>query len=164
MNPQMQQHALQSWFNATQNSAATTTTANWVTANWTTGTATPTQSFRIGTNNGITLTTNPQASITNQQPPVGAPREFNKYVNASDLLEEFIRWLGTQKVKQHEVLALPLELFVKWLVINASEADGEEPEVVMPPLRGRCRQCGQFMRRTEVPLHPACAVRYFEAA
>jgi len=97
-----------------------------------------------------------------------APREFNRYLNGSDLLEEFIEFLGTQGVKQCEVMSLPVELFIKWLIIRACEEDDEEPNVVMPTLpsrdarRIRCKYCGQYMENgVEVPLHEDCAERYF---
>lgn len=64
-----------------------------------------------------------------RRPP---PREFNRFINASDLLEEFIHYLGTLSVKKSEVMELPVELFIKWLIIRACEADGEEPNVEMP--------------------------------
>lgn len=95
-----------------------------------------------------------------------APREFNRYLNASDLLEEFIAWLGTEGVRSGEVMDLPIELFVKWVIVRACEADDEEPnvELVVPRRpQPRCLGCQRFMaRRTRVPLHgPRCAERHF---
>jgi len=96
-----------------------------------------------------------------------APLDFNKYINASDLLEEFIAFLGENKVRQGEVMRLPLELFVKWLIIRACEQDHEEPNVTLslPPARRqpRCIACGRFMRAgAAIHLHDeACAHRHF---
>lgn len=96
-----------------------------------------------------------------------APKDFNKYINASDLLEEFIRYLGTQRVRSNEVLKLPLDLFVKFLIIRACEEDQEEPNVTLElPKRERaphCLGCGRFMRKDcPVQFHdPRCAQFYF---
>lgn len=95
------------------------------------------------------------------------PREFNEFINASDKLEEFIRWLGTEGVKQSEVMAIPLELFVKWLIIRACEKDGEEPGVTLqlPARTARCLGCQKFMRRAPVPFHgERCASFYYRRA
>jgi hypothetical protein len=55
-------------------------------------------------------------------------REFNRYLNASDLLEDFIKFVGTADVSRGEFLKLPVELFIKWLVVEAARADGEPVE------------------------------------
>lgn len=86
------------------------------------------------------------------------PREFNPYINASDLLEEFIRYAGENGARQGDVLTLPIELFVKWLVIRACEQDDEEPNVTLQlpprPPQPRCLGCQRYMRRdTKLPLH-----------
>lgn len=135
----------------------------WSTSNTTTATTTP-----------ITYTLSPLPTYDPDQigpPParLPPPRAFNRYINASDLLEEFIRWLGTQRVRQRQVLELPLDLFVKWLVIRACEEDQEEPNVTLelpaPPPRLRCVQCQRYMPKSKVPFDRAvCAVRYFEKA
>jgi hypothetical protein len=52
-------------------------------------------------------------------------REFNKFVNSSDVLEDFIRDVGKLGVKQKDVFSLPIELFINWLIIRAAEKDGE---------------------------------------
>lgn len=99
-----------------------------------------------------------------------APRQFNRYVNGSDLLEEFIAFLGTEGVRQGEVMELPLELFIKWLIIRACEVDQEEAPVVLelpaPKPQPRCLGCQKFMRKdTTLPLHGAqCADRHFARA
>ena len=99
-----------------------------------------------------------------RRPP---PREFNRYINASDLLEEFIAWVGSQGIRQSEFADLPVDLFIKWLVIRACEEDQEEPNVVLelpsPAKQPRCLGCQQFMPRTaEIPLHgPKCAEMHF---
>ncbi len=59
-------------------------------------------------------------------------RAFNRYVNASDLLEEFMKYVATvvPDIKSRGVLGIPLELLIKWVVIRAAEADKEptDPE------------------------------------
>ncbi len=81
------------------------------------------------------------------------PLEFNRYINASDLLEEFIRWAGIEAhIRQNEALDLPLSHFITFLIIRAAEADREEPpEDVKLALPGpnwghRCVGCGRFLR------------------
>lgn len=97
-----------------------------------------------------------------------APPGFNKYVNASDLLEEFIAYLATQGVRQRDFMNLPVELFIKWLIVRACEEDGEAPpdvslELPPRPSQPRCFGCNRFMARSVVvPLHDdVCAQRYF---
>lgn len=95
------------------------------------------------------------------------PQEFNKYISASDLLEEFIRWLGEQGLRQKEVSSQPLEYFIKWLVIRACEEDQEEPNVELPALPPpkafhRCVGCGRFMPLAiTLALHAWCSASYF---
>lgn len=109
----------------------------------------------------------PKTNTTPRRLP--APLEFNRYLNASDLLEEFIAWLGTEGVRQGEVMDLPLDLFVKWVIVRACEQDDEEPNVALDVPRRpqpRCLGCQRFMpRRARVPLHgPRCAERHFARA
>jgi len=148
----------------------------WNTTNGTITSATTTPSsytVRITTNNTVspstTITGN--TSIIDGDPMAGRrrlpPREFNKYLNTSDLLEEFIGWLGSEGVRQGEVMDLPIELFIKWLIVRAAEADGEEPEVeVTVPKRlsqPRCLGCQRWMpRNCALPVHGRrCAELHF---
>jgi hypothetical protein len=79
-------------------------------------------------------------------------RDFNPFLNASDKLEDFIRYCGDQGVRQGEVLQLPISLFIGWLVLEAAKADREpEPDIkLIPDLRKqsapRCGACGRFIR------------------
>lgn len=104
-------------------------------------------------------------------PPVPArrtaPKEFNRYINASDLLEEFIAFLGECGARQGDVMSMPIEFFIKWVIIRACEEDGEEANVVLEipkVIQPRCLGCGQFMRKdTKLALHgPDCSDRHFE--
>jgi len=123
------------------------------------------------TNANIVFSTNAYAygkliSNPNPQPdPQRPPREFNKYLNSSDLLEEFIKWLGTQGVKQREVMTIPLEIYIKWLVIRTCEEDNEPPTIEMPALsiykQRRCLGCGQFMIESPIQIHEHCTNVYF---
>lgn len=86
-------------------------------------------------------------------------REFNRYLNASDLLEEFIHFVGTLGAKQHEVLTIPIELFINWLIIEASKFDGEEPPalpVSNPKILNRCLCCGRFITKASAQLAKFC--------
>jgi hypothetical protein len=86
-------------------------------------------------------------------------RDFSTYLNASDMLAEFVKYLGTIGTKRGEALQLPIEMFVRWLVIEAATRDGdpveEEPitrgeviELVQPARPPQCLTCGKFMRKT----------------
>lgn len=90
-------------------------------------------------------------------------REFNRYINASDLLEEFIDFVAdVGQIDKQGFLALPVELFIRWLIIRAAEADGDEaPEDVgalrqqlaLPSpqkttsIKPHCRHCGRFVEK-----------------
>lgn len=83
--------------------------------------------------------------------PDHAPRGFNRYLNASDLMEEFIKDLGVLGIKQGEFVDLPVMLFLNWLVIRAAEADEDAPPVKV----NHCQRCGRFTpgtyRRAALP-------------
>lgn len=82
-------------------------------------------------------------------------REFSPHLNASDLLADFVRYVGTLGVKQSEVLGLPIELFINWLIIEAAERDRDPvPADVVPVAKHtkllevrkpKCLQCGRFI-------------------
>ncbi len=89
-------------------------------------------------------------------------REFNRYVNASDLLEEFIDFVdGVGGIDKERFLALPIETFIRWLVLRAAQADGEtlveeqtaiEQSVLAlpapsPKIKRNCKCCGRFVTR-----------------
>lgn len=94
-------------------------------------------------------------------------REFNQYINTSDLLEDFIGDLGALGVKQGEVLEVPLEAFINWLVLKAADADGEPVPVGVPMLeapRNECRYCGVGLEGKFRELGMGfCSVGHFEA-
>jgi hypothetical protein len=82
-------------------------------------------------------------------------RGFNKYLNASDLLEQFIAYCGTQNISRDEFKDLPVSLFIFWLIVQAAEADGDPTDDTLPLLTAgvqaaqpkipRCKCCGQFL-------------------
>lgn len=77
-------------------------------------------------------------------------RSFNPFLNASDKLEEFIKFCGDAGVRQGEMLGIPIKHFIAWLVIEAAKSDGETPsEQPIPALpdlsKPRCRVCKRFM-------------------
>jgi hypothetical protein len=83
-----------------------------------------------------------------------APRGFNKYLNASDTLEDFIRYLGRMDVRQRHVMAMPLGLYINWLIIEAAEKDGDTADDLKPKLtegvaslkaQPRCLFCKRFI-------------------
>jgi len=88
-------------------------------------------------------------------------RGFNRYINSSDLLQDFIRFLGELGVRQSQVLEIPIELFINWLVCKAAEQDGEEaPDDITAPENHpklleakenhyhKCLCCGRFINNS----------------
>lgn len=82
-------------------------------------------------------------------------RDFNRYINASDLLEEFLRYLRSMGVKRKEVMKVDLGVFISWLIIAAAEADQidkPQEEVLMiehhvkrTKLQPKCKCCAKFI-------------------
>jgi hypothetical protein len=98
-------------------------------------------------------------------------REFNPYISVSDLLEAFIGDAGKYGVDQDNVLKLPVEAFINWLIRKAAEKDGDSVKglptvqqalpnpnapVRQPP---RCVMCGRFIKRALVAF---CSVEHFQ--
>ena len=101
--------------------------------------------------------------------PTPDPRVLNRYLNAADLLEEFIKDLGQMGVRQSEVLHIPIELFVNWLICKSAEEDGHEPPEGIEKLPAgydrthhdrRCKHCGRFISR-EAPAD-FCSGQHFD--
>lgn len=91
-------------------------------------------------------------------------REFNRFLNASDLLETFIRFIGKEGVKQSEVLSIPIELFINWLIIEASKEDGEEPPllpVTKEKVFNRCLSCGRFIKQSTANIAKFCNPQHY---
>jgi len=111
------------------------------------------------TNTGITIyggTSGGNAGFGSSPPPQNPrldPRILNKYLTASDLLEAFIADVGKLGAKEGDILNIPIELFINWLVCKAAEEDGHDapeglkalPSNVTPIRNDRCRCCGQFI-------------------
>jgi len=87
-------------------------------------------------------------------------RDWNPYLNASDLLAEFVQYLGSLGLSRSDAKAIPIELFINWLVIEAARVDGEEappdvrvldhpalPAPTNPRWNMRCIQCRRFIPR-----------------
>lgn len=54
-------------------------------------------------------------------------REFNPFINASDLLERFIADVGKiDGIDQSNVLRVPVEGFINWLIRQAAQKDGDK--------------------------------------
>lgn len=129
--------------------STSSTTGGWLYFDNSTSTATTTN-YPIGSSN--TVYVNWPTHVQAQPQPTPDPRVLNRYLNASDLCEEFIRDLGDLGVKQGEILAVPMELFFNWLVVKAAEEDGyavddipKLPERLETYRRDRCRACGRFL-------------------
>lgn len=84
-------------------------------------------------------------------------REFSPHLNASDMVAAFVKYVGGLGVRQDEVLQLPIELFINWLVIEAAERDQdripdgvqrlEQRDDVKLIVRPRCLKCKRFIPR-----------------
>jgi hypothetical protein len=84
-----------------------------------------------------------------------ATRGFNKFLNASDLLEEFIAYCAEQKMTRKDFAELPISLFIYWLIVQAAETDGDSTQESMPLLThavkeqkfkpSHCKCCGRFL-------------------
>lgn len=88
-----------------------------------------------------------------------AELDFNRYLNASDILEDFIGFVGGLGVRREELLALPVSAFIQFLIVQAAMEDGEDADmgevaalVIGPkglpasPQRKRCGCCGRFIK------------------
>jgi len=96
-------------------------------------------------------------------------RDFNKYMCASDILEQFIEFVGGFGVKQSELLSIPIETFINWLIIEASKLDGEEPpdlplieNLNKPKQYNRCLCCGKFISNRMAAMSKFCSPAHFE--
>lgn len=85
-------------------------------------------------------------------------REFNRYLNASDLLEEFIEYCKKQKVNQAEFMNMPVQVFIAWLIVRTAEEDGEDPKDAVLMLedanrkrrqKPKCKCCGKFLNKNK---------------
>lgn len=85
-------------------------------------------------------------------------REFNKYVNASELLSEFVMDLGSVGVVQNKILKTPIEYFINWLIHKAAEADNDpyakegiptlkDSRKLLPASQLRCKFCQRFLSK-----------------
>lgn len=84
-------------------------------------------------------------------------RDFNKYLNASDLLESFIEFCAKENMTKKEFSELPISLFILWLIVRAGETDGDPVDETLPMLTHavrvtkshthRCKCCGKFLTR-----------------
>ena len=54
-------------------------------------------------------------------------REFNEYVNVSDILDQFMQYAARLKLTREQFLAIPIQTFLMWLIIEAAKKDGETP-------------------------------------
>ena len=82
-----------------------------------------------------------------------AELDFNRFLNASDILEDFIKFVGGLGIKRRELMALPVSAFIQFLIVRAAQEDGEEAGMeavvaLLPsaPKRKRCACCGRFIR------------------
>lgn len=89
-------------------------------------------------------------------------RDFSPHLNASNMVAKFVEYVGSLKIDPGEILNLPIELFINWLVIEAAERDQDPiPEGVVPitqhdrlkrVLHPQCMSCGRFIcRNSNIP-------------
>ena len=88
-----------------------------------------------------------QTQITREECTI---RAFNRFLNASELLEAFIKDLAPTGIRQNQVLKVPVEAFINWLIFKAAEADGDPlPDEYY---NHRCLYCQRFIPRKLVVL------------
>lgn len=102
-------------------------------------------------------------------------RDFNKFLNVSDRLEEFIKYCDEVGVRSDEMLKLPIDLFIAWVCLEAAKMDKEpEPNLRLLPrltthAKPRCLACARFISRKmkakaiEV-CNPKCFERHYTRA
>lgn len=77
-------------------------------------------------------------------------RNFNPFMNAADMLEEYIKELIPLGIRQDQVLHLEIESFIFWLVHKAAEQDRDPVPIGIPRLPARkiprCGYCKRFIR------------------
>lgn len=90
--------------------------------------------------------------------------DFNPFLNASDLMEEYIKELVPHGVRQDQVLKIPIESFIYWLVHKAAEKDNDPTPKDIPRLPSivgisggihrldRCGGCGRFIKRAHAAM------------
>lgn len=95
-------------------------------------------------------------------------REFNRYINASDLLEEFIDFVDNiGGFDKQRFLNLPIETFIQWLVLRAAQADGETVEedkiaIERKVRQSHCRVCGKFVSKKKSSNNiPFCSTEHY---
>lgn len=84
-------------------------------------------------------------------------REFSPHLNASDLVAQFLGYAGKLGVLRDDVLKLPIDLFISWLIIEAAERDDdplpsdmvriEHAPQIKELVKPKCLSCGRFIRR-----------------
>ena len=82
-------------------------------------------------------------------------KDFNKYIEGSSLLEDFIKDCGTAGIRQSEFMSIPIEVFIHWLIYKAALKDDDPlPNGVYAPENHpetkkmklpRCLACGKFI-------------------
>lgn len=92
-------------------------------------------------------------------------REFNPYVNASEMLGDFVGDLGKVGVVQSKVLNTPIEYFINWLIHRAAEKDHDpyasqgvptliesKPYLPQKVAQPKCKHCGRFISNKRAKL------------
>lgn len=83
-------------------------------------------------------------------------REFNKFINSSDLLADFIADMGKMGADADQVLDIPIQYFIRWLIFKSAEQDGEQSDETIPIIANdtvkvlehnsnRCKCCGKYI-------------------
>ncbi len=61
-------------------------------------------------------------------------REFNRFVNGSDLVADFLETLAKMGTTQEQAAKAPLEMFIRWLIFKAAEQDHDEVPTDVAPI------------------------------
>ena len=82
-------------------------------------------------------------------------RDYNKFIDGSSLLEDFIKDCGIAGIKQSEFMDITIEVFIHWLIYKAALKDDDPvPDGVYAPGKHpettkmkwpHCMSCGRFI-------------------
>lgn len=72
-------------------------------------------------------------------------RAFNRFLNASELLEAFIKDMAPSGIRQDQVLKVPIEAFINWLIFQAAKEDGDD--IPDEYYNHRCIYCKRFIAK-----------------
>lgn len=97
------------------------------------------------------------------------PLEFNQFVNASDVLENFIQFCENESINLNDFKKLPIELYIIWLVQEAEKADdinsddGSLKKLTKQIKNPKCVNCGKFIEKRRATYTTTCSEECVES-